>query len=125
MCCPPHARNVLSSTCTQCAVIHMYICTYMYVCVGLHHAKETGAEGDPNPVYYCTLCKVQSDTGNEQLHFTSAAHRLNVLVRPPILTYLGLKARARARARARSSLHLSGTSLECAGETTHSYVPRA
>ena len=33
----------------------------------------------------------------------SAAHRLNVLVRPPIFTYLGLKARARARARARAN----------------------
>ena len=64
---------------------YMYIdhCTLLRVCwsAGLQYAEEVGVENDPNPGYRCTLCSVSVDGGNQALHFTSTAHRMNVLVR--------------------------------------------
>lgn len=48
---------------------------------GLKYAEEIGKEGDPNPRYFCHLCKVHMDFSNVGLHFTSTAHRHIVLVR--------------------------------------------
>ncbi len=47
---------------------------------GLQHAVETGRPEDTNPGYICTLCNVAVDANNFHLHFTSSAHRVNVLV---------------------------------------------
>lgn len=58
----------------------MYMLHTMTPLVGLKYAQETGREDGSSPAYKCTLCEVQSDPGN-RLHFTSAAHRMNVLVR--------------------------------------------
>ena len=48
---------------------------------GLQYAEEIGVENDPCPSYRCTLCSISMDGGNQALHFTSTAHRMNVLVR--------------------------------------------
>lgn len=48
---------------------------------GLQYAEEVGVENDPNPGYHCSLCNITIDGGNQSLHFTSTAHRMNVLVR--------------------------------------------
>ena len=48
---------------------------------GLKYAEEIGPEGDPNPRYFCHLCKIHMDCNNVGLHFTSTAHRHTVLVR--------------------------------------------
>lgn len=47
----------------------------------MQYAEEIGLPDDPNPQYTCTLCSVSVDAANHHLHFTSAAHRLAVLVR--------------------------------------------
>lgn len=52
---------------------------------GLQYAEEIGVEKDPCPSYRCTLCNISMDGGNQALHFTSTAHRINVLVRQSFL----------------------------------------
>lgn len=49
--------------------------------IGLKYAEEIGEEGDPNPRYFCHMCKLYMDCNNVGLHFTSTAHRYTVLVR--------------------------------------------
>lgn len=54
---------------------------------GLQYAEEVGVEDDPCPSYRCTVCTTSTVGGNQALHFTSTAHRMNVLVRqtlPPL-----------------------------------------
>lgn len=80
----------------------MHVSLYMYMCeskslvllksthtfncilailVGLQYAEEVGVENDPSPSYRCTVCSTSTVGGNQALHFTSTAHRMNVLVR--------------------------------------------
>lgn len=55
--------------------------TFHMLHIGLKYAEEIGEEGDPNPRYFCHLCKLHMDCNNVGLHFTSTAHRYSVLVR--------------------------------------------
>ena len=52
----------------------------LHTLLGLNYAEEIGEEGDPNPRYYCHVCKTHMDYNNTALHFTSTAHRHIVLV---------------------------------------------
>lgn len=61
--------------------MHCVVYTHDAGYIGLKYAEEIGVDGDPNPRYFCHICKTHMDWNNIGLHFTSTAHRHNVLVR--------------------------------------------